>query len=191
MDKENKYKLNIQFFSEDPTPPESGEEPGEETPPVAKSFDDILKENKEFQSEYDKRQAKALATREANLKAQWESEKAEQERLNKLSEADKLKELEAKRSKELKEKELELAKKELNIHVTELCLSKGLEKTFVQFVQGATLEESEANIDALNEIINARVETQRTQDLTRLGPPKTGGSAEDPKMDKLFSKLGI
>ena len=113
-EEQKKLGLNIQLFAEDgegevKEPENKGEKKEPETPPAKpKTFDEMLKEN-DYQSEFDKRNAKSIETAkakwEADYKKKLEAEKSEAERLAKLTEEEKMKEALEKRDKRIAELE--------------------------------------------------------------------------------------
>ena len=74
---ELKFKLPIQFFndegnSEGANPTGGANEPTGGNADDPKSFDDLLNDNKDYQSEYDKRISKALETHSTKLNEEFD-----------------------------------------------------------------------------------------------------------------------
>jgi DNA-nicking Smr family endonuclease len=113
--------------------------------PQEKSPDEIEIE-KRAQAEFDKRISKALATREEKLRKQFEEEKAEAERLTKMSEDEKRKAIEEKQRAEFEKQKREFERSKLELEVVKKLNEKNISIKFSKYLTGESLDESIENI---------------------------------------------
>lgn len=182
------YPLNIQFFAEGGEPGAEGNDGvGNET----KTFDDLLAENKDFQSEFDKKVAKALETQESKFTETTEQKiqeaLEEQKRLAGLDDDAKAKEIQSKKDKEFQEREATIAKRELEIEVKGVLADKGLSQDLLDLVVGTDLDTSNANIETLQAAIATEVEKNVASELGKSGAPgKQTNTTEDEMLAGIF-----
>jgi len=183
-----KRKINLQLFAEG----EGSTGGGENNPPPGddknKTFtqDDV---NKLLQSETDKRVTEALKT----AQAKWEKdftekltkEKAEAERLAKLSADEKRTEELKKKNEEIASKETELRRRELKLDTISVLSEKQLPVDFADFLMGTDAEGTNENIKRFSEAFQKAVENSVNDRLK--GKPPAGGSGGTNKPD--FSKM--
>ncbi|WP_099335808.1 DUF4355 domain-containing protein [Clostridium cadaveris] len=152
----------------------SGAEGGE------KSFDDILGDKK-YQSEFDKRVAKALET----AKSKWETEKAtelenaktEAEKLAKMNVEQKAKYAEEKRIAELEKREKDITARELKAQAYETLAEKNLPKELIGTLNFTNAEQCNASIEAVEKAFQISVEKAVNERLRGKEMPKGGSNA--------------
>lgn len=146
-----------------------------------KSFDDVLKDKK-YQSEFDKRIAKALET----AKGKWETDKAtelenaktEAEKLAKMNAEQKAKYAEEKRLSELEKREKDITTRELKAQAYETLAEKGLPKDLVEILNYSDAESCNKSIEAVEKAFQSAVEKAVNEKLRGKDTPKGGqGSA--------------
>ena len=138
-----------------------------------KSFDDILKENKDYQSELDRRITKALET----AKAKWDKEAEE-----KLTEAKKLEKMNAEQKadyqrkqldEQLKVREAAITKRELAASAKETLAEKGLPTQLADVLDYSSAENCNKSIEALEKAFSEAV-NKGVADKLRGQPLKVG-----------------
>ncbi|MCM1335301.1 MAG: DUF4355 domain-containing protein [Bacteroides sp.] len=180
-------KLPLQFFAEDDagtagnaanadgTAGTSGAEgkageTGAET--ASPSFDDLLK-NKDYQSEFDKRVAKALETARAKWDEQKKAELTEQEKLAKMKADEKAQYEREKREKALREREAAITRRELTASAKETLIEKGLPPELSAVLNCESAEACKESLDAVETAFKAAVEKAVAERL-KSPPPKLG-----------------
>lgn len=142
------------------------------------TFDDVLKDKK-YQSEFDKRVAKALET----AKTKWETDKAtelenaktEAEKLAKMNAEQKAKYAEEKRLKEIEKREKEITARELKATAYETLAEKGLPKELVEILNYSDAESCNKSIEAVEMAFQSAVAKAVNLKLRGGKPPKDGG----------------
>lgn len=153
----------------------NGEGTGEQG--ESKTFDDVLKD-KSYQSEFDKRVAKALET----AKGKWETEKAtelenaktEAEKLAKMNAEQKAKYAEEKRIAELEKREKDITTRELRATAYETLAEKNLPKDLVDILNYESAETCNSSIEAVEKAFQSAVEKAVNEKLRGGNPPKDG-----------------
>ena len=111
-------------------------EPTTTEPTTRKTLDELLSEDKEYQSEYDKKVTQAMNTRIANERIKWEEEQksklAEAERFAKMSEDEKQKELLGKETARADKAERDLNAYKLKDETIRQANSRGIPIELVQ-----------------------------------------------------------
>lgn len=184
-------QLPLQFFAEPPTDGSDdrsegagsaagGENGGSSEP----TFDDILKNNRNYQSEFDRRLSKALET----AKEKWETEKQaeleEAEKLRKLNADQKARYEQEKTEKKLAEREAAITKRELTATAKEILAEKGLPAELSGILNLTSAETCTESIETVGKAFNLAVEKKVNEQL-RGTPPKRGGESKtgDPFID--------
>lgn len=165
----------------------------EPTGAVAKSLDDLLNENKDYQADFDKRIAKAIETRTNKLNEEFDKKLKQQleeaNRLASLDEETKAKELQEAKLKELEEREAQLKRRELETEVKDLLSEANLNKDFLGFVVADDVDSSKQRIETLNTLINEQVEKGVQGKITQSGvPAQSKGKALDDEIANAFIK---
>lgn len=146
-----------------------------------KSFDDVLKDKK-YQSEFDKRVAKALET----AKSKWETEKAtelenaktEAEKLAKMNAEQKAKYAEEKRIAELEKREKDITTRELKAQAYETLAEKNLPKELIGTLNFESEETCNASIEAVEKAFQNAVAKAVNDKLRGSEIPKGGQGSE-------------
>lgn len=149
-----------------------------------KSFDDILGDKK-YQSEFDKRVAKALET----AKSKWETEKAtelenaktEAEKLAKMNAEQKAKYAEEKRIAELEKREKAITARELRATTLETLAEKKLPNEFADIINYSSADSCKESIETIEKAWTKAqgswqeaVEAEANKRLRGGNPPKGG-----------------
>lgn len=164
-----------------------GQEGGE------KSFDDILKDKK-YQSEFDKRVAKALETAkgkwETDYQAKIEEAKTEAEKLAKMNAEQKAKYAEEKRLAELEKREKDITTRELRATAYETLAEKNLPKELVEILNYSDAEQCNKSIEAVEKAFQSAVEKAVNDKLRGKETPK-GGQGNNNQSTFGFNFTGV
>ena len=160
--------LNLQLFGETAEPDATQTE----TQPL--TFDDALKANKDYQSEFDRRVSKALDT--ARLK--WAEEEAaklaeartEAEKLARMNAEEKAKHESEKREKELRDREAALSLRELKATAAATLAEKGLPNELLNSLSYTDAESCNKSIEAVETAFRAAVQAG-VEDRMKGKPP--------------------
>lgn len=150
---------------------ESGE--GTET----KTFDDVLKD-KSYQSEFDKRVAKALET----AKGKWETDyqtkieeaKTEAQKLAKMNADQKAEYEQQKKLDELSKREKDINTRELKAQAYETLAEKNLPKDLIATLNFESAETCNKSIESVQKAFQSAVEKAVNEKLRGGNPPKSG-----------------
>ena len=164
-----------------------GQEGGE------KSFDDVLKDKK-YQSEFDKRVAKALETAkgkwETDYQAKIEEAKTEAQKLAKMN-ADQKAEYEAqKKLDELTKREKDITTRELRATAYETLAEKNLPKELVDILNYSDAESCNKSIESVEKAFQSAVE-KAVNDKLRGGNPPKGGQGKIDNDAALRAAFGL
>ena len=142
-----------------------------------KTFDDVLKD-KVYQSEFDKRVAKALETAkgkwETDYNSKLETAKTEAEKLAKMNADEKAKYAEEKRISELEKREKDITIRELKAQAYETLAEKGLPKDLVEILNYSDAEQCNKSIESVEKAFQSAVEKAVNEKLRGNGAPKGG-----------------
>ncbi len=158
-----------------------------------KSFDDVLKDKK-YQSEFDKRVAKALETAkgkwETDYQAKIEEAKTEAQKLAKMN-ADQKAEYEAqKKLDELTKREKEITTRELRATAYETLAEKNLPKELVDILNYSDAESCNKSIESVEKAFQSAVE-KAVNDKLRGGNPPKGGQGKIDNDAALRAAFGL
>lgn len=156
-------------------------EPGQEQQP--KTFDELLKD-KTYQSEFDKRVAKALETAkgkwESDHQAKLEEAKTEAEKMAAMNEKQKADYERDKQLKALEQRERDITTRELKATAYETLAEKGLPKELAEILNYTDADQCKASIDAVEKAFQSSVEKAVNEKLRgNHQPPKSGGKGGD------------
>ncbi|MDO4924815.1 MAG: DUF4355 domain-containing protein [Turicibacter sp.] len=156
-------------------------EPGQEQQP--KTFDELLKD-KTYQSEFDKRVAKALETAkgkwESDHQAKLEEAKTEAEKMAAMNEKQKADYERDKQLKALEQRERDITTRELKATAYETLAEKGLPKELAEILNYTDADQCKASIDAVEKAFQSSVEKAVNEKLRGNNqPPKSGGKGGD------------
>ncbi len=160
-----------------------------------KSLDELLKDPN-LQAEFDKKVAKALEKNAEKLKGEWkaqaEAERTEAERLAKLTEAEKQKELLDKANKSKLEAENKLKAYELKEEAFKIAKEKNLDTDLLSTIDFTieTADSIKTKIESLETVFNKAVETTVNSKLKQNSPYNVGAtlkSEEKAYLDKKYA----
>lgn len=159
-------------------------EPEQEQQP--KTFDELLKD-KTYQSEFDKRVAKALETAkgkwESDYQAKLEAAKTEAEKMAAMNEKQKADYERDKRIKALEQREREITTRELKATAYETLAEKGLPKELVEILNYTDADQCRASIDTVEKAFNSAVANAVNEKLKgTTQTPKKGDGAKDTEL---------
>lgn len=157
-----------------------------------KSFDDILADKK-YQSEFDRRVAKALET----AKIKWETEKAaeiqnakqEAEKLAKMNAEQKAKYAEDKRIEELNKRERDITTRELKAQAYEILAEKNLPKELIATLNFTDAEQCNKSIEAVEKAFQAAVEKAVNEKLRGGKPPKDSAGSSNSLQETIAKAM--
>lgn len=157
-------------------------EPGQEQE-QPKTFDELLKD-KTYQSEFDKRVAKALETAkgkwESDHQAKLEEAKTEAEKMAAMNEKQKADYERDKQLKALEQRERDITTRELKATAYETLAEKGLPKELAEILNYTDADQCKASIDAVEKAFQSSVEKAVNEKLRGNNqPPKSGGKGGD------------
>jgi hypothetical protein len=190
-----KFPMKLQFFAEggeagadagadggngEGTDADSNEGAGSSSEGEAKTFDDILKDSK-YQSEFDKKIAKALETAkgkwETDKQTEIENAKTEAQKLAKMN-TDQKAEYEAqKKLADLAEREEKINSRELRAEALVTLGEKNLPKELADILNYKDAEQCKTSIASVEKAFQSAVEKAVNDKLRGNGSPK--GSATD------------
>lgn len=158
-----------------------------------KSFDDILKGDKKYQSEFDKRIAKALDT----AKSKWETDyntkieeaRTEAEKLAKMKADEKAKYQEEKRLAEIEKREKDITTRELKAQAYETLAEKGLPKELVDILNYSDAENCNKSIESVEKAFQSAVEKAVNEKLRGNGVPKDGQGSNNSLQDTIAKAM--
>ncbi|WP_051196050.1 DUF4355 domain-containing protein [Clostridium paraputrificum] len=158
-----------------------------------KSFDDVLKDKK-YQSEFDKRVAKALET----AKSKWETDyqakiqeaKTEAEKLAKMNADQKAEYEKQKKLDELAKREKDITTRELRATAYETLAEKNLPKELVDILNYESAETCNKSIEAVEKAFQSAVE-KAVNDKLRGGNPPKGGQGSNNQSTFGFNFAGV
>ncbi len=196
---ENLIRLPLQYFAEDVNgagasgadangdgQATGGEGAKQDTPPT---FDELLKSNKEYQAEFDRRTSKSLETARKNWEAEKQEALTEQEKLAKMKADEKAQYEREKAEAKLKEREAEITRRELMASAKETLLEKELPAELANVINYTNADTCKESLDALEVAFKAAVANSTNDKLRSKSAPKTGGG--NGAVDPFLSGLGL
>lgn len=158
------------------------------------TFDDLLKGNKEYQAEFDRRITKGLET----AKAKWEQEaeakiaeaRTEAEKLAKMTLEQKAQHERDQRDKELAEREAALTRRELRAEAAAARSEKGLPIKLLESVNLSNADTTKSSLEAVEKAFRAAVQAG-VDDRLKSTTPKTGANMTDNYTQKQRVALGL
>lgn len=166
---------------------------GEGTEGDTKSFDDILKGDKKYQSEFDKKIAKALET----AKGKWETEyntkledaKTEAQKLAKMNADEKAKYAEEKRAADLEKREKDITTRELKAQAYETLAEKALPKELIDILNYESADTCNKSIEAVEKAFQSAVEKVVNEKLRGGNPPKGSQGGNNSLQDTVAKAM--
>ena len=142
-----------------------------------KSFDDVLKD-KRYQSEFDKRVAKALETAkgkwETDYQSKIEAAKTEAQKLAKMNADQKAQYEEQKKLDELSKREKDITTRELRATAYETLAEKNLPKELVDILNYTDADSCNKSIESVEKAFQSAVEKAVNDKLRGNEVPKSG-----------------
>lgn len=195
-------RINLQLFAADGagtggTPPEGqlDNPQGDQHPTEPQTFDDVLKTNKTWQAEFDRRIAKSLET--ARVKWQQDMDKAleqtktEAEKMARMTAEQRAEAERQKREQGLIEREREISKREMRAEALETLASKQLPATLVDLLDYSSAEACTASIEKMSTTWAAAIEAEVNRRLQG-NPPKAGTPGQqDTLTPSLRKAMGL
>lgn len=168
-----KRKLDIQFFAEDD-----------------KSLDELLKENPSLQAEFDKKLEGARGKWQKSWQEKAEAEKAEAERLAKLTAEEKQQEAIRKLTKEKEESEATLNAYKLEVEAQKMASEKKVDIALLKSIdyRRETTESVSKIIDDISNVFNKAVENAVNEKLKQKDPQSHDGSSKSAEKAYLDEK---
>ena len=193
-------KLNLQYFADGGDETTGTDEKGTEvngeevSSNELKTFDDLLKE-KTYQSEFDKRIAKALET----AKGKWTAEqdkaiqdaKTEAEKLATMNAEQKAKYEAEKKEADFNKRLAELNARELKATAKDTLASEGLPAELAEVLNYSDAETCNKSIEHVKKAFQTAIEKAVNEKLGDNNPPKRGNSTEDAETEKLRKIMGL
>lgn len=182
---QSKFPMNLQFFAEGEGDGAGGDQGGgagdtgseggdgkDSTP----SFDDILKENKDYQAEFDRRIQKGIQTAITTEKEKWEiltdDKVSEAEKLAKMNKEEKAQYLQEKKEKEIQDREAAITKRELAAEAKNTLAEKGLPPELAEVLNYSDADSCKQSISAVEKAFQKAVEKAVEEKLKGGKPPK-------------------
>lgn len=177
--------LDIQFFAGEgatgtcATGTEGAGEEGGGAEEV-KTLDDLLKSDKNYQSEFDKRITKAIATAQAKWETtkatELEAAKSEAEKLAKMTADEKVKFEQEKKEADFNKRYKDLTTRELKAEAYGVMAEKGLPKELVDVLNYESADTVKASMEAVSTAFQSAVEKAVNEKLRGTGAPKGSGA---------------
>jgi len=183
---QSKFPMNLQFFAEEGDDAGGGQGGGagdagngsgddkEKDSPL--SFDDILKENKDYQAEFDRRVQKGIQTAITAEKEKWntlmDDKVSEAEKLAKMNKEEKAQYLQEKKEKEIQDREAAITKRELAAEAKNTLAEKGLPAELAEVLNYSDADSCKQSISAVEKAFQKSVEKAVEEKLKGGQPPK-------------------
>lgn len=159
------------------------ETPKKETP----DFNQLLKDNREYQRAFDRQVQNALNTARSKWEEELEAKLSEAEKLTKMKESERAEYLIKQREEKINAREKELNLRELKATAVIELGKLGLSPDFAEFLDYSNAENCSKSINTLADNLAKEVELQVNKRL-RGNPPKTGrtqaASTDEEKYNK-------
>lgn len=184
---QSKFPMNLQFFAEGEgdgaggdqgggagdTGSKGGDGDGKDSTP---SFDDILKGNKDYQAEFDRRIQKGIQTAITTEKEKWntlmDDKVSEAEKLAKMNKEEKAQYLQQKKEKDIQAREAAITKRELAAEAKNTLAEKGLPVDLADVLNYTDADACKKSIEALEKAFQQSVGKAVEEKLKGGQPPK-------------------
>lgn len=167
---------------------EASTENGADAKDKEPTFDDMLNQNKAYQSEFDRRVNKALDTAKQKWDADAKAQADEAAKLAKMKVDEKAEYERQKREKELTDREAAITKRELHAEAVTQLTEKGLPASLADILDCTSADACKKSMEAVEKAFNEAVE-KSVNDKLKGKPPKAGGS--NSAGDMFLTGLGI
>lgn len=145
--------------------------PSNTPPSVQPSFEELLKSNSSFQSEFDRRVTQAINTARQNWEQTQAEEQDEAKKLEKMTAAQRETYLLKKEKEDFEKDKAAFAAEQMKMACANELIKRGLPSYFAEYLSAGTAEETNARINAFEKAFNEAV-SQFTNDKMRGTPPK-------------------
>lgn len=152
------------------------------------TFDDMLTQNKAYQSEFDKRVNKALDTAKQKWDADAKAQADEAAKLAKMKAEEKAEYERQKREKDLNDREAAITKRELHAEAVTQLTGKGLPAGLADILDCTSADACKASMEAVEKAFGEAVE-KAVNDRLKGAPPKAGGGKMSE--DAFLAGLGV
>lgn len=195
MKKSTLIRLPLQFFAEggdnSASADSSAENSGgaqEENTQTEPTLMDLIRTNKNYQSEYDKLIGKSNQTARENERKKVEAEFEEKARVEKMSAEEKAKHEKEQHEKAMAEREAAVAKREMTAEAIEKLAENNLSPKLAKCFDYSSREAFEASYEAVTAAFSEAVTDQVNEKLKGGKPPAAPGSSNT---DPFLSGLGL
>lgn len=158
------------------------------------TLDEILAQNKELQSQYDKKVTASNETvrkkTEEKVKAMYDDKLTEQEKLKNLNEEEKKKYEEDKKEAEFKKREAEITRRELRADALEMMSKEGVDAELIKYVDLTSAETVKKSIDDLKADFGDAVQ-RGVEKRIGGGKPPADSSTQGDKGEKKYTREDI
>lgn len=171
---------------------------GAQTPPAQQnntqtpSFDDFLK-TEGNQKEFDKRVGAAVDKAVKEAQARWQDmtndKLSEAEKLAKMNETDKANYLQAKREKELKEREAAITRRELKAESKGTLAEKGLPAALADVLDYTSAEACKKSLESLEKAFQSAVSAAVETRLKGTEPPKKQTNDSNNMAEQIYKAM--
>ena len=153
------------------------------------SFTDLLKSNKDYQSEHDKIVAKSLETAKKKWEADAKARADEAARLAAMSAEEKANAEREAAEKELAKREADVTRRELHAEAVSQLTEKGFPAGLAEILDYTSAETCKASIETVSKAFSAEVEKGVANRLK--GTPPKKGTGNSTETDPFLAGLGV
>lgn len=144
------------------------------------TFDDLLKSDKRYQSEFDKRVNKALETSRAKWEEEARAQADEAAKLAKMKADEKAEYERKKREDELTKREAEITRREVHAEAVTQLTEKGLPAVLADILDCSSADKCAASMDAVEKAFNEAVQKAVNGKLSQPAPKAATKNTVDP-----------
>ena len=155
------------------TATETDEGTEQTTAPIDGAKSEIEAEiEKRVQSEVDKKLGQALKTREENLKRKFEEEKAEAERLAKLSEKERQEAIDKKQREDFARERAEFESYKRELETVKILTERKIPIEFASYLMGSDMEQTQLNIDKFEGLLIKQIKAAVEERFKGIAQPE-------------------
>lgn len=180
-------KISMQYFA-DPDSSESSENDNEAANTDSEkepTFDELIKSNKAYQSEFDKRVNQALSTQRTKLEADYKAREDEAAKLAKMNAEEKAQHEREKREKELADREAAVTRRELKAEAKAQLAEQGLPAKLADVLDFSSAESCKTSLESVTAAFNEAVQDAVNERLRSKEPPKKGQQNTGTAFEKM------
>lgn len=149
------------------------------------SFDDVLNSDKAYQSEFDRRVAKAQETTRQKCEADYKAQAAEAEKLAKMNAEEKAQHEREQREKALADREAAVTKRELKAEAKAQLTEKGLPAKLADVLDYSDADKCKASLESVSAAFSEAVQDAVNDRLRSKEPPKKGTENKGTAFDNM------